>query len=360
MFDFSELKQIHLEITNNCQASCPMCIRNHHGGVDNPWLTLSSWTLDQFKSIITHEVLDQIDELYFCGNYGDPLLNNDLLEMCAYASNYKPDMYIRIHTNGGIRNPKWWAKLAAVLPKRHMVIFGIDGLEDTNHLYRIGADFKKIMDNASSFINAGGNAEWAFIIFKHNEHQTSTVEALAKKMGFKNFTKKNSNRFMLAEKFPVLDKNGTVVSYLEPPSVNNVVFIDRNVIKNYKEIVKNSEINCIAARTKEIYIDAFGRVYPCCFIAMIPYNYWEANIEIAHIRQEVFDQYEQLISDFGGKDAIDANVKSVRDIIDSHEYQTLWTKYWTDPKLITCARTCGTNKISKPIDQFIEREQING
>ena len=36
MFSFSDLENIHLEITNRCQASCPMCSRNYHGGLENP------------------------------------------------------------------------------------------------------------------------------------------------------------------------------------------------------------------------------------------------------------------------------------------------------------------------------------
>ena len=55
MFKFSQLKQIHLEITNNCQASCPMCSRNIHGGIDNPLISLASWDLDMFKHIMNKE-----------------------------------------------------------------------------------------------------------------------------------------------------------------------------------------------------------------------------------------------------------------------------------------------------------------
>jgi hypothetical protein len=46
--------------------------------------------------------------------------------------------------------------------------------------------------------------------------------------------------------------------------------------------------------------------------------------------------------------------KSVREIIDSQEYQTVWDKYWNDKKLLTCVRTCGKTDLSKPKDQFIE------
>lgn len=169
MFNFKDLKDIHLEITNRCQASCPMCSRNVHGGLENPLIKNNDWTINDFKHIMSSEVLRQITGFYFCGNFGDPIINNDLIEMCQYSTGTNPDLYIRIHTNGGARNKQWWKDLAKALPPSHNVIFAIDGLADTHSLYRVGTDFNKVLENAKAFINAGGTAEWAFIKFKHNE-----------------------------------------------------------------------------------------------------------------------------------------------------------------------------------------------
>jgi len=359
MFYFNDLRQIHLEITNNCQASCPMCSRNHHGGMDNPLLTINNWTLEQFKNTINLEVLRTINSIFFCGNFGDPLLNNDLLEMCRYVTSKVPDIEIRIHTNGSIKNTEWWANLAKVLPKRHSVIFGIDGLKDTNHIYRAGTSFKKIMDNAAAFINAGGFADWTYIVFKHNEHQVEEAQALAKEMRFGLFTRKNSSRFLLDESFPVYDKEGNTVSTLQPSTESKIVFVDRKIIQNYKQVIADSEIDCYAIKNKEIYIDAFGKLFPCCFLASTPYNYTEPTSELLHVKQDMLRQYNNLIADLGGEDAIDTRKHSIRSIINSYEYQTVWDKHWTEDKLITCGRTCGTNKMSKPIDQFIERSTLN-
>jgi MoaA/NifB/PqqE/SkfB family radical SAM enzyme len=360
MFQFKELKQIHLEITSKCQAGCPMCGRNRHGGLDNPWLTETSWTLEDYKTVMSPEVLSQIESVYFCGNYGDPLMNKDLIQMCRYTTEINPDVSIRIHTNGSIQNTNWWKELATVLPKNHSIVFGIDGLKDTNHLYRIGTFFDKIIENATAFINAGGTADWAFIVFRHNEHQVKEAEDFAKELGFRSFSKKNSNRFLLDSKFDVYNKEGKAVYQLEPPMENKIVFIDRNTIDNYKKIVDESEIECVAQGNKEIYIDAYKRVFPCCFIALTPYNYYDSSSEIYHIRTKVMDQYNTLVKDFGGIDKLDGTKQTVKEIINSNEYQTLWTKYWNNPKMITCARTCGKNKLSKPKDQFVKKGAFNG
>lgn len=356
MFKFSELKQIHLEITNNCQASCPMCSRNHHGGIDNPLITNNNWTLGNFKKVIDIEVLTQVESLYFCGNFGDPLLNNDLLEMCRYTSTITPDVQIRIHTNGSLRNTTWWGQLAQALPKNHLVVFAIDGLSETHSIYRIGTDYYQILRNAAAFIAAGGNAEWAFIRFKHNAHEVDAAKNIASGLGFKSFVMKDSSRFIIESQFPVLDKTGVLTTFLEPAEASNIVFIKKVDVDNYRALVSDSTINCYALNNREVYIDTFGKLFPCCWLASTPYNYTAPNSPISAVKQEILHQYMRLIADLGN---IDTFSRAIKDIIDSQEYQTVWNKYWHDEKLITCARTCGVNKYSKTIDQFGKREMIN-
>lgn len=356
MFNFNQLESIHLEISNNCQASCPMCSRNHHGGLENPLIKVQDWTLEDFKTIINQDVLDQVSQLYFCGNFGDPLLNNNLIEMCEYVKN-NSDVSIRIHTNGSLRSVQWWENLAKALPSNHLVIFGIDGLEDTHSRYRIGTDYNKIIKNAQAFIAAGGYAEWAYIVFEHNQHQVSTAKDIATDIGFKRFTTKNSSRFVGDTNFEVYDQEGNTVDILRPPKDTVIKFLDKTIIENYKEVVKNTEIDCYVLKTKEVYIDAYRNLMPCCFLAATPYNYSTVDSVAYGVRQHALQQYNELINDLG---VINTLEKPVKDIIDSQEYQSVWTEYWTTKKLITCARTCGKNELSKPVDQFIERESLNG
>lgn len=357
MFKFSDLESVHLEITNNCQARCPMCSRNYHGGLENPNIKIKDWTLEDFKFIFNQEVLTQIKSVYFCGNFGDPILNNDLDRMCEYASKINPELQIRIHTNGGAKSEKWWKSLVSKLPEKHFVIFGIDGLEDTHHLYRIGTKYQQVIKKAKAFIDSGGNAEWVFIKFKHNEHQTEEAKIRAKNLGFKLFTVKNSTRF-LEKDFPVLDKEGNVVYRIEPPTSNRVELITADMIKNYKSWVKDSNIECYAKKNKEIYIDAYKNVFPCCFLASTPYNYVPSSDLTFPVRYEIRNQYDRLIESLGGISKLDAKTIGIKLIIDSDSWQNIWHHYWNEDKLVVCARTCGSNsskEISKPKDQFIER-----
>lgn len=359
MFKFSELKQAHLEITNKCQASCPMCPRNFHGGMVNENLLLNDWTIENFISIFDTETLHQLDSIFFCGNFGDPIMNNDLIKMCQYIKDNKPSMTVRIHTNGGARNSKWWNELYHALPKEHVVIFALDGLEDTHHLYRIGTTYDNVIKNAGYFIEAGGIAEWVFIKFKHNEHQVAEAEIRASKHGFARFTIKNTIRFIGEPKFSVLDKEGNIEYYLEPPSTSNITLIDANAITKFRAEYKTTEIDCYAVKNHEIYIDAHYNLFPCCFLASAPYNPTKSNPIVSDIRDNMLNQYHELISSLGGLDKLNTTTHSIKSIIDSNEYQTVWEEYWTTNKLMTCARVCGKNKISKPNDQFEKRASLN-
>lgn len=362
MFQFNELKSIHLEITSRCQASCPMCPRTFHGGVENPNLVLNDWTYEDFTKIFTQEVYDQLEMIYFCGNFGDPIMNKDLVKMCGHIKEHKPNISVRIHTNGGARSTKWWTELYENLPENHLVYFGIDGLEDTNHLYRIGVNYDILMNNAQAFINAGGKAEWVFIKFKHNEHQASLCEEKSKEMGFVSFTMKNTTRFIGEDKYSVLDKDGNVEYYLEPPSTNEVVFISKEQIKNYKDYIKVSEIDCYVMKTKEIYIDANKHVFPCCFLSSAPYQYRptvlptdEHRLNVYNVHTKMLEQYHQLVESLGGIDNLNGTNRSIKDIINDDKWQTAWDTYWHTDKLITCVRVCGKTPTSKPKDQFVKR-----
>jgi len=350
MFKFNELNQIHLEITNNCQASCPMCNRNINGGLDNPLIKIRNWTFEDFKTIMSEQVLSQIESYYFCGNFGDPILNNDLIKMCAWSKVTAPTVRVAVHTNGGARNADWWRTLAQALPSDHRVVFALDGLEDTHHLYRVGTKYETVIENAQAFIDAGGKAEWVFIKFKHNEHQVEEARRRSIELGFKSFVLKNSSRFILEPKVEVVDRTGNLMHYIEPATDVPLKFIDKKIIDAYKQVVDKSVIDCKAQRQKEVYIDAYGDMFPCCWLASVPYSYINPD-DALEVRTEMLRQHNEMVASLGN---INTKKRSIQDILESEQYQTVWDTYWTTNKLITCARTCGDGNFAKPKDQIVK------
>ena len=194
---------MHVEITNRCNAACPMCARNNFGGITKPDLALDEWSREDIDSIFTGEHVN-LQNVMFCGTHGDPCVAEHSLYAMDRIKN-KYDATVEFYSNASMRTPQWWANLGSILKekkpdhthyrKNDLAIFSIDGLEDTNHLYRRRTNFKKIIENAEAYINAGGIARWDFIVFKHNEHQVEQAERLAKEMGFKQFRMRKTSRF---------------------------------------------------------------------------------------------------------------------------------------------------------------------
>jgi len=344
MFKFEEIKQIQIEITGRCQASCPMCPRNIHGGIENPSLPINDWTLDNFITIFSSEVLSQIKEISFCGNFGDAILNNDLISMCNYVTSHAPDVRIVIHTNGSARSKSWWIKLAQTLPNNHSIVFALDGLADTQHLYRVGTNFTKIIENAKTFIDAGGKATWAYIRFKHNEHQVNQAKTMANELGFSNFILKNSRRF--SRPFPVVDKTGKILYTLEQPTDGVIEFVGRKHVENHQNWIDADKINCQAQAEKSLYIDSTFLLSPCCMIGAFMYSNYDPEIlkkynlyEEDSVNEEAVKVQQQVLQ-FPKFNMLTLKLK---DVVESDHWQTIWQKRWREKTSSPCIIMCGPN-----------------
>lgn len=237
VFDFKNVRTVHIEPTTNCNAACPQCIRTRT--VFEP----SELSLDDVKRLLPPEIVSNLEKVYMCGNYGDPASAKQTIEMYEYFKSVNPNIVIGMNSNGGVRSTDWWTRLAKVMTgKNDYVVFSIDGLEDTNHIYRVNVRWSKIMENATAFISNGGNAHWDMLMFEHNKHQVESAERLAKEMGFKWFRVKVSRRF---KRFPV-DGLSAPLNFTE-------------------NIVSEGSISCSAIKDSGIYIDAHGRLLPCCW-----------------------------------------------------------------------------------------------
>ena len=199
MYKLEDIKTIHLEVTQNCQAACPMCDRNMNGEGINPHINLDELSLEDCKDIFPIKFIKQLDTMYMCGNLGDPIVAQDTLEIFRYFREHNPHMWLSMNTNAGARDEAWWTELAQIYGRMGAVIFSVDGLRDTNHIYRQNVVWDNVERNMRAFINAGGRARWDFLIFEHNQHQVEEAEALADKWGVEKFMKKKTGRFVDAK-----------------------------------------------------------------------------------------------------------------------------------------------------------------
>src|SRR5215213_2829455 len=155
MYPYESIRQVHLELTDKCNAACPQCARSDHGGPVNPQLPLTELSLLDSKAIFAEEFLKQLHRLTACGSYGDPIVARECAEIFEYFRACNPRIKLGIHTNGGTRSVGFWQRLGRLMPSgMGYVRFGIDGLEDTNHIYRRNVRWPTLMRNVKAFREA--------------------------------------------------------------------------------------------------------------------------------------------------------------------------------------------------------------
>ena len=171
---------VHIELTDKCNALCSMCGRQYieNGELKKvPTFDKNELSITEIRNIFDNRFFEKfnLNRINFCGNISDPITSVDL---CSTIEYLKPHCKrIDIATNGSLKTPKYFKNLANILKDvDHRVTFALDGLEDTHSYYRINTNFNKVINNAKAFIDAGGNARWQFIIFKHNKHQIDTAK----------------------------------------------------------------------------------------------------------------------------------------------------------------------------------------
>lgn len=266
-------KVIHFENTSRCNAACPMCARNVLGS--GCTVNLADLSFDDFQTYCTTNIVT-LEKIFFCGVVGDPAADRDLLKKIAWIKSIKPSITVGFNTNGSIRNVTWWQECAELLTGRFdYVIFSIDGLQDTNHLYRAGVQWSKVIANARAYINRGGSAHWDMLVFDHNKHQIDECKQLAETMGFTWFRSKETDRWDQFEFEKI--KPANEYKHIDYDSVDTIL-CERN-------------IEC------STYIDYQGQEFPCCHIAEMYYSKTaERNKDILeYTPEELMTEYQKRL-----------------------------------------------------------------
>lgn len=234
-----DIKVLHLEPTDVCQAACPLCARE----TDKNFRKDLQHHLDMYKlmQVFNADKIAALDKMFMCGNYGDPAAGKYTLNIYREFRKLNKNIVLGMNTNGGLQNALWWNELGRMFNQpQDYVVFSIDGLESTNHVYRKNVIWSRIMQNAQSFIKAGGSAHWDMLVYRHNQHQVDECEQLARSMGFRWFRAKVSKRGFT-------NKLEQPIGWGIPSMVSTT-------------------IDCHAIKEQSTYVDAQGNISPCCWL----------------------------------------------------------------------------------------------
>ena len=253
------VNHLHIEASSHCNARCPGCLRNGYGFPLEGFFKASNLATDQLREILKR--FPEVTSINYCGNHGDPMMNPGIAEMCDLKG-----VTCSIATNGSIGKISTYEKIAQTGTK---ITFGIDGLSDTNHLYRQGVIWDNLMVRARAFIEAGGQATWQFIMFQHNMHQVQQAKRMSEIMGFKDFCTVDVGR----NNMPAIQPDKTVSHWILPPDMNArptefdveaYLEMRYNPVDFTSSTQESIKISC-EHLDGSVYVNSEGEFFPCCY-----------------------------------------------------------------------------------------------
>jgi len=404
MINYKDITRLDLETSSLCNAECPSCSRRACGGLKNTVFTETFMTLQQIKDWFPVDFIKQLNTITMCGNYGDSMTNPELIPILQYFKSINPTIQFYMNTNASGRDAQFWLDLGEIFKDKGTVVFSVDGLEDTNWIYRKGTHWDKIINAMTNYISTGAKARWEFLVFRHNQHQIEEARELSKQLGFKefyakkamgfvNFTDKNGNHEhnmrvygtegqfqytikplvdmkVISEDYWINNRNAGKVDqqnrseetpnlesgYLKDiklqleqsvipieeikwhKSSNQDLTVDktRELTEHEKQLGKY-DIECEAMAESKIFINSYGLVFPCCYIASIYDDEFGAGDMVVPVR-EFINKYKE--------ESISLQHTSLKDIIDGDIYTTGWIESFEDrdirnKRLKACSIFCG-------------------
>jgi MoaA/NifB/PqqE/SkfB family radical SAM enzyme len=329
-----------MELTDKCQAACPMCARNHNGYGARPFLSNTEISIDDFKSWFPVEFLQTLEVFYSSGNYGDPAFATDCLEIYKYVRESNPNIYTSIHTNGSLRKPEWWAELAKYTTD---IIFAVDGFKGKHELYRRNTDFDHVIENIKAVIQAGGNVKVDSLVFAHNEDDVKELEKFLLDIGVSSVQFKHTNRFYSVVDFPVYDKNNKFIYNLSPSKNTRVTgalekLLDSDVRAH---LLSGAVVSPKCIDNKEIFVDCRGNLFPCSYLGSdyVEEPLTEVTIinSLRNICISVSKQHLEKIK------VPNLNTAPITEVLSKELWNNLPDLWEGKNKCLTCVNTCSKN-----------------
>lgn len=339
----SEITNLNIDINNICNAACPGCARQIGYDIENPHYGANkSMNMDTWKKLFT-EVGMHVDNVVFCGNYGDAAATRELPDMLRWAHSINSNTKFIVVSNMGLGTESFWIELAKCVPHRNLRIqSSIDGLKDTNHIYRRFVKWDIVLRNVRAVISAGAHAEWKFIEFPWNSHKIEQARTRSINLGFKSFRVTPNNNPRSGERILREYENKKDIwnnrKYFNLGTASSSSFADIDEAYEFYKSRRTpwTSIECYTKNEKSIHVDWNGSVWPCCWIGGSAYHpkKWYTEILKSYIDDE--DNNWNNI-----------NYHTVGEILNHSFYrERLMNSIQSDKPYIACIESCGKNNDS--------------
>lgn len=323
------IKQIEFDLTSSCNAACPSCSRHivKQDGETylNEYINYNqNISVETITDIFSSKYIDPEVSVDLVGSIGDPLANPKILDIVKEIIRLKPNCFIVIHTNGGLKTPTLFLELSRTLSGHGSIWFSIDGLEDTNHIYRKNVRWEKVFENLKACISGGVTVKWQFIKFPWNAHQVDQAQKLADELGVGEF-------FVRESRICESEMNYYLQAHERGFHGTTKEIDDKKSLIVSRELYSGIEPECF--NDKRMYINSDAVVVPCCVIATsmfeVPFR----------------DEYYEFLQEFG-ENWNNLNYNSFDSVVEGKYWDKLWDSVQdiTPLTMSKCVEKCGKPK----------------
>tara|TARA_A100001388_G_scaffold272455_1_gene252788 strand:- start:643 stop:1278 length:636 start_codon:yes stop_codon:yes gene_type:complete len=173
---FFKRRRLNIDISHRCPLECPNCQRQRHYGIKGKKVPGYDISMEEF-----YKLTKFFKSINFCGQLSDPVHHPKFIQFLEYC--YKNKIEAIIHNASSLKPHHWYMKAFKANPEAKWV-FGIDGLPEQSHIYRINQDGKKLfnlMIESKKYLKQ--LPVWQYLVFKYNEDNILKAQEIAKKEG---------------------------------------------------------------------------------------------------------------------------------------------------------------------------------
>ena len=263
--------KITVESGNVCNLRCPLCPT----GQGDTTSTKGLLPYETFEKVLDQLGRDLITiRLY---NWGEPLLNKRLVDMCQLA--YERGVSIKISSHLNDLTPELAEGLLRAKVKK--IYISMDGATPESYaVYRRGGDFHEVVENIKLLVAKKREMNavftrviWLFHVFKHNEHEVPVARELARELGIQlqlNVARTDMGKEIFETAEQALERDGHWL-----PEQDEYCAYDRDDKKAQREPM-------CTLPWKDTAINWDGRVLACCSVYSEKHAYGSIHDEDFH------------------------------------------------------------------------------
>tara|TARA_E500000178_G_scaffold311067_1_gene326684 strand:+ start:1099 stop:1722 length:624 start_codon:yes stop_codon:yes gene_type:complete len=173
---FFKRRRLNIDISFRCALECPNCQRQRQFTRLGKKVHGYDMTMKDFKKITSF-----FKSINFSGQLSDPVHHPKFVEILEYCYNNKIEAIV--HNASSLKPHHWYMKAFKANPLAKWV-FGIDGLPEQSHIYRINQDGKKLynlMIESKKYLKQ--LPVWQYLVFNYNEDNIEEAQEMARREG---------------------------------------------------------------------------------------------------------------------------------------------------------------------------------